>query len=165
MFTVVKASEKDISVISEIARQTWPDTFKNILTLKQIEYMLDMMYSEDSLTKQIRDKNHVFYLAKDESKFIGYVSYELNHPTSYKTKIHKIYILPSVQGKGVGKLLMNKVADIALQNNTTILSLNVNRDNKAINFYEKFGFTKIGREDIDIGNGFFMEDFIMEKKL
>jgi ribosomal protein S18 acetylase RimI-like enzyme len=165
VFTIVKASEKDIPFISEIASQTWPHTFKDILSPKQIEYMLDMMYSLGSLTKQVRDKNHVFYLAKDENKFVGYVSYELNCPTAYKTKIHKIYILPSVQGKGVGKLLMNKVAEIALKNNNTILSLNVNRENKAIDFYEKYGFVKVGKEDIDIGNGFLMEDFIMEKQL
>lgn len=165
MVTVVKASEVDILVISQIAYQTWPSAFKDILSPKQIEYMLNMMYSANSLTRQMREKKNVFYLAKDESKFVGYISYELNYLALPKTKIHKIYILPSVQGKGIGKLLMGKVAEIAMKNNNTILSLNVNRDNKAISFYEKYGFIKVGKEDIDIGNGYLMEDFIMEKSI
>jgi ribosomal protein S18 acetylase RimI-like enzyme len=125
--------------------------------------MLEWMYSIPSLSRQILEKNHVFLLAKIQEEYLGYASYELNYKNSKGTKIHKIYILPAAQGKGVGKALMEKIIDIATQASNHILSLNVNRNNPAVNFYQKIGFQVVGKEDIDIGNGFLMEDFVMEK--
>ena len=162
---VFYATEKDYPVIRKIAYETWPHTFKNILSQEQIKYMLKIMYSQASLSEQVDKKGHKFLLVKDGDDHIGYLSYELNHLGLSKTKIHKIYILPTTQGKGVGKLLMSTVIQIARERDNTMLSLNVNRDNPAIEFYKKIGFKKVGEEDIDIGNGFFMEDAVMEKKL
>ena len=73
--------------------------------------------------------------------------------------------MPQAQGKGIGALMLDKITGIALQNGNTIVQLNVNRYNKAVKFYEKAGFVKTGEEDINIGNGYLMEDYIMEKKL
>ncbi|RQO66396.1 GNAT family N-acetyltransferase [Pedobacter sp. KBW06] len=165
MLHIYNATSSDFPIIQEIAHLTWPDTFGAILSKEQISYMLEMMYSTDSLTEQTSKKGHQFLLVKDETKNLGYASYELNYKGLSKTKIHKIYILPEAQGKGVGKLLMNSITDIARKNQDTILSLNVNRDNAAFDFYKKIGFEKTGEENIDIGDGFLMEDFIMDKKL
>ena len=74
-------------------------------------------------------------------------------------------ILPASQGKGVGAALINSIGEIAIENKNESLLLNVNRYNKAVGFYEKVGFKVVGNEDIDIGDGFLMEDFIMEKVL
>ncbi len=79
--------------------------------------------------------------------------------------MHKIYVLPSMQGKNVGQALISAVESIAREAGMQKLSLNVNRDNKAAGFYERNGFEKTGEEDIDIGDGFFMNDAIMTKKL
>jgi diamine N-acetyltransferase len=73
--------------------------------------------------------------------------------------------MPDNQGKGVGKAFVNAIADIARRNNNDKLLLNVNRYNKAILFYEAIGFTKLREEDIDIGNGYLMEDYIMLKNI
>ncbi|MFN8345288.1 MAG: GNAT family N-acetyltransferase [Spirosomataceae bacterium] len=165
MVEIIVADETHLPEINRIAHETWPATFGAILSEKQINYMLDWMYSLPSLTEQIRDKGHVFLIAKDESGYLGYASYELNCQGLPKTKIHKIYLLPVSQGKGVGAALINRVGKIAVENKNVTLSLNVNRYNKAVGFYEKVGFKVVGNEDIDIGDGFLMEDFIMEKKL
>ena len=162
---IIKADKSHFPVIRDIAMQTWPDTFAKILSKEQISYMLEMMYSIHSLEKQTEQDNHVFLLAEEDGEYFGYLSYELNYKNLSKTKIHKIYILPKSQGKGVGKLLINKVNEIALDAEQQILALNVNRDNKAVDFYKKIGFSIIGTEDIDIGNNFLMEDYIMEKSL
>lgn len=165
MLEILVASESHLPEINRIAHETWPITFGEILSEKQINYMLDWMYSIPSLTNQIQEKGHVFLVAKDESDYLGYASYELNYNGFPKTKIHKIYLLPASQGKGVGAALINSIGEIAVENKNESLLLNVNRYNKAVGFYEKVGFKVIGNEDIDIGDGFLMEDFIMEKGL
>lgn len=96
---------------------------------------------------------------------MGYISYEFNYKGKSWTKIHKIYVLTTTQGKGVGRILIDKVAEMARENNNTELSLNVNRFNRAVGFYKKIGFEIMGSEDIDIGNGFLMEDYILNKQL
>jgi len=160
-----EASVIDIPIIQEIAYKTWPETFGSILSKEQIKFMLEMMYSKDALIEQIEVKNHKFILASVDNAFYGYVSYELNYKNFSKTKIHKLYILPTTQGSGIGKYLINEVSKIALANNNSSLLLNVKRDNKAVGFYKKIGFEIISNEDIDIGNGFLLEDYVMEKKL
>ncbi|MBK7871372.1 MAG: GNAT family N-acetyltransferase [Saprospiraceae bacterium] len=165
MIHIIEASESDLPAVRQIAQYTWPHTFGNILSPAQIDYMLDLMYSIPSLTQQIKEQQHRFLLAKESSDCLGYASYEPHYQGLTKTKIHKLYILPNTQGKGIGKLFIHEISKIAKQNHDTILSLNVNRDNPAIHFYEKLGFIKVGQEDIPIGNGFLMEDFIMEMGL
>lgn len=165
MLEIIVASESHLPEINRIAHETWPTTFGEILSKEQIAYMLDWMYSIPSLESQIKEKGHVFLMAKDADGYLGYASYELNYKGEAKTKIHKIYLLPASQGKGVGAALIGKIGQIALTNNNESLLLNVNRYNKAVGFYEKVGFKVIGNEDIDIGDGFLMQDFIMEKVL
>ena len=165
MVEIIVAEEAHLPEINRIAHETWPTTFGDILSEKQINYMLGWMYSIPSLTHQIQEEGHVFLMAKDESGYLGYASYELNYNGLPKTKIHKIYLLPASQGKGVGAALINRVGKIAVENKNESLLLNVNRYNKAVGFYEKVGLKVVGNEDIDIGDGFLMEDFIMEKVL
>jgi ribosomal protein S18 acetylase RimI-like enzyme len=106
-----------------------------------------------------------FIIAKDETGHLGYASYEINSKKIGLTKIHKIYVLPNAQGKGVGNMLINKITAIALQNKNQTLALNVYRKNPAIEFYQKLGFSIVKEVDIDVGNGFTMNDYEMEKDL
>lgn len=167
MLTITSATEADLPNIQRIAYQTWPSTFAEILLPEQITYMLEMMYSLDSLKRQIDEKNHVFLLAQENSDgpVLGFISYELNYQQQPGTKIHKIYLLPASQGKGVGRLLIEAVANVATAHQNDRLSLNVNRHNKAIQFYERMGFRHVATEVIDIGNGYLMDDYVMEKDL
>lgn len=74
-------------------------------------------------------------------------------------------MLPEAQGKGIGKILIDGISAIAKINDSDVLTLNVNRSNKALGFYEKLGFEIVGEEDIELDHGYLMEDFIMEKRL
>ncbi|RPD38017.1 GNAT family N-acetyltransferase [Chitinophaga barathri] len=165
MLTISIAKPEQTHIIREIAQITWPVTFGHILTKEQLDYMLNMMYSEDALLDQIMNKGHVFLLAQADGEFGGYASYELNYQDKPVSKLHKIYVLPQMQGKSVGKALVNEVAAIAQKAGMEYLSLNVNRQNNAVGFYERYGFVKVGEEDIDIGNGYFMNDAVMQMKL
>ena len=161
---IFQISNSDIFRIKTIAELTWPDTFKDILSNEQIRYMLDWMYSIEVLASQI-DNGHQFYVLTENEKDLGFVGIELNYPNQGKTKIHKIYVLPEFQGKGIGGKLIEKVVQYSKLNKINSLTLNVNRFNKAIDFYLKKGFKITMEENIDIDNGFLMEDYVMEKIL
>ncbi len=164
-FFLRPAGLDDIAAIKNIAFETWPVAYGGIISQAQIVYMLDMMYSLSALTMQIEHKHHCFLLAlahTESQNAIGFASYELNCRQSSKAKLHKLYCLPSEQGQGAGKALVQAVAKIATESAQTALTLNVNKSNKARDFYSNLGFQVVGLEDIDIGNGFLMEDFIME---
>ena len=161
---IFQISNSDIFRIKTIAELTWPDTFKDILSNEQIRYMLDWMYSIEVLASQI-DNGHQFYVLTENEKDLGFVGIELNYPNQGNTKIHKIYVLPEFQGKGIGGKLIEKVVQYSKLNKINSLTLNVNRFNKAIDFYLKKGFKITMEENIDIDNGFLMEDYVMEKIL
>lgn len=152
------------NIIRELSFQIWPSTFCEILSKEQIAYMLELMYSMPSLNAQYL-KGHCFILARINNVPVGFAAYELNYKQTNKTKIHKIYIQTSLHGKGIGRNLLNYIKNVALTNKNTCITLNVNRFNKAILFYEKVGFKIVASEDIDIGNGFLMEDFVMDYDL
>ncbi|UOB19313.1 GNAT family N-acetyltransferase [Abyssalbus ytuae] len=159
---ILIAQKDQLPIIHQLAHIIWPPTFKEILSPQQIDYMLHMMYSPESLLKQLENGHH-FIIAEQDGKYSGYASYEFNYKNELKTKIHKIYVLPETQGQGIGKTLIDYIENESIKKEMGLLTLNVNRYNKAVGFYEKTGFKTTGVEDIDIGNGFLMEDFIMEK--
>ncbi|WP_165042642.1 GNAT family N-acetyltransferase [Dysgonomonas sp. ZJ709] len=160
-----EAKTEHIWIIQSLSSRVWPHTFREILSEQQIAYMMDMMYSDQALENQMKELNHHYLLVEEQGEYLGYVSYELDYKGKPWTKVHKIYVLPSTQGKGVGRLFIEAVGKIAKEYGNLELSLNVNRYNKAVDFYKRMGFEIIGNEDIDIGNGFLMEDFILNKKL
>jgi hypothetical protein len=79
MLHIYNATSSDFPIIQEIAYVTWPHTFRAILSREQISYMIEMMYSTPSLTHQTSKKGHQLLLLKDETKHLGYASYELNY--------------------------------------------------------------------------------------
>lgn len=165
MLEIIEANGSHLPVIQHIAREAWEKTYTEILSREQIEYMFDWMYSVPSMMEQMQDKGHRFLIAENEKGYTGFASFELNYKHTGRTKIHKLYVLPEVHGSGTGRALVDSVADIARAAGDTHLTLNVNRFNKAQGFYRKTGFHIIAEEDIDIGRGYLMEDYIMEKTL
>lgn len=165
MTKISKATSKDIKAIQDIVYTTWPITYGGILSSIQLQYMLDLFYSEEALSTQIEKKEQLFYLISTEDSVLGFCAIEHNHNQEAVTKIHKIYLLPETQGKGIGTFVMEAIRNFALENNTTGLLLNVNRFNSALHFYQKIGFEIIDEVNIEIGNGYLMEDYIMKKSV
>lgn len=162
----LNATKTNIPDIQFIANKTWPITYGNIISNEQLVYMLNLIYSTAALTKAIETKVQDFYIAKDENnKVLGFFSVEHFYGSENKTKLHKIYILPENQGKGIGKLMIDQAVKLAKKNNSESLILNVNRYNSAFQFYEKLGFSIIQTIDLEIGNGYLMEDYVMELKI
>lgn len=165
MITILDAGLNDIKTIQEITNITWPITYGEILSKEQLDYMLRLFYSEEALAKQIENKEQLFYLISDSESIIGFIGIEHNYKNEAITKIHKIYLLPETQGKGIGKKVFDEIQNMALENNSKALLLNVNRFNTALGFYKKIGFEVAEEVNIEIGKGYLMEDYVMEKKL
>lgn len=161
---IKELAKGELKRIEELARATWPDTFKEILTPDQISYMLNWMYNVDTLGQQKED-GHAFYVYNDGELDLGFIGLEPHYKGASKLRIHKIYVLPAAQGKSVGKKLMEFAEERAKELNLDMLNLNVNRYNAAVDFYKYLGFEIVKTEDIDIGDGFFMNDYVMEKRV
>ena len=165
MYNIIHATNNHIEVIQALAHEIWPKAYGAILSEAQLEYMLKLFYSHASLQDQIETRHHTFILIKDENHFVGFASFCPHVENKAIFHLNKIYVLPSEQGKHAGKQMLDYVIEQIKKENGTSLQLNVNRHNKAFHFYEKQGFTILREEDIDIGEGYWMNDWVMERKL
>jgi len=158
-----KATQQDIEVISELAEKIWWPSYRNIISDEQISFMLNDMYSVESLKGQM-DSGIEFILAERENIPIAFAGFSLTDPEAGVYKLHKLYVLPSEQGSGTGKKLINHLSDSAREQGGKILELNVNRGNPASEFYKKAGFNIYLKMDISY-HKFILNDYVMRKKL
>lgn len=176
---ITPAGLNDRTLIRSISERTWPSTYGHIISQEQIDFMLDWMYSDASLEKQM-NTGCEFYIAsikKENEQWdaIGFCSVspddekveeESNNATeksekSRAHKLNKLYILPSAQGTGAGKALLNQAIEVAKAAGSSSIFLQVNKHNNAYSFYLKQGFIKEAEFKFDIGNGFYMDDYVM----
>ena len=168
------ATLTDRALIRSISERTWPSTYGHIISQEQIDFMLDWMYSDASLEKQM-NTGCEFYIASNKKEneqweAVGFCSVspeeEENNSTekvegSKAHKLNKLYVLPSAQGTGAGKALLNKSIEVVKAAGSSSLFLQVNKLNTAYSFYLKHGFIKEAEYKFDIGNGFYMDDYVM----
>jgi GNAT superfamily N-acetyltransferase len=155
-------SEEDLWQVRDLAFQIFPETYQDIVESRQIDYMMDLIYSPEALVFQL-DSGQNFLMVYSEEIPVGYASYtRLNEEGDFK--LNKIYLENRLQGKGLGRWLLNDVISRVKSEGARALQLNVNRHNKARKFYEKMGFSILKEDLIDIGNGYFMDDYVMEMK-
>lgn len=164
MFAIRKATKDDCLLIRQLAERIFPVTYKDILSKEQIDFMMEWMYSVPNLNGQM-DDGHTFLLAYKDDEPVGYVSVEQQEQDLFH--LQKIYVLPRMQGKGCGKFLFTEAVRLikAVHPDSCMMELNVNRDNPAVRFYERMGMNKARKGDFPIGNGFFMNDYIMSKEI
>lgn len=158
---IIKATEKDIFTIQNLARESWTSAYANILEQKQLDYMLDLMYSESTLKTHFANPNYQYYLIKEDEVFLGFIGFEF-HIEPETTKLHRIYFLKEAQGKGLGKKALEFVKTETEISGDKRLTLTVNKNNNAKNFYESQGFKVYDEAIFDIGKGYVMDDYLME---
>jgi ribosomal protein S18 acetylase RimI-like enzyme len=159
--TLKPIAENDIPELQKIALPTWEDTYLPILTKEQVDFMYAEIYSTEGLLKQMRTGQEFFFI-QAEGKTVGFLSVSLIHAEEGRYKLNKIYLLTQNQGSGFGRLALEAAANYVKSLQGKVLELNVNRYNKARDFYERCGFSVIREVDIPIGK-FWMNDFVMEK--
>lgn len=160
MVTVEQATEKDMGLVRLMAEQVFPATYREILTPEQCGYMMEMMYSADSLRRQLAD-GHVYFIGRCDGEPCGYFSVE--RQGEHLFHLQKIYVLPSFQGRHIGGTLFDEAVRYikSIHPGPCTMELNVNRFNKAMRFYEHKGMRKLREGNFPIGNGYYMNDYIM----
>lgn len=158
---IIKAQQKDIATIQALAKKSWNFAYANIITQQQIDYMLDLMYSADTLNQHFENPDYQYYLIQEDEVFLGFIGFEF-HQEPETTKLHRIYFLKEAQGKGLGKKALEFVINKAKNVNDKRVTLTVNKNNSAQKFYESQGFKIYSEAVFDIGNGYVMDDYLME---
>ena len=158
------ASIEDIPAIVKIAYDTWFVTYQDVISQAQIEYMFGEMYTPESIYKQMDFYKHAFLILYQAEMPIGFASYgKLEEPIN-TYKLQKLYLLPSQQNKGFGRMLLNEVEKQVAGLGADHLQLNVNRKNPALSFYEKLGYEIIETVDIPFAE-FWLNDYVLAKKI
>jgi len=157
-----KALLSDIPIIKAIAEKAWRPTYDHILTEQQTIYMLDLMYNSLTLENQIKD-NIAFFMVDLERETVGYFALETINDQI--VKLHKLYLDPMQKQKGLGRKIIQYIKEWTLENQRERIILNVNKNNSAVHFYQKMGFTIIEEMILDIGEGYVMDDYVMQLNL
>ena len=156
---------ESLQIVRDIADEVWPKTFAPILPPEQIPYMMNMMYAPEVMERELREGYRFAALLVD-GKPSGYISWSAcaDHPGT--AKLHKVYLLTSCHGKGFGRMMLDYATETCRAAGFRRLRLNVNKHNeRAIAVYRKNGFETVESVKNDIGGGFFMDDYVMEKPL
>ena len=164
MFQIKQATTTDVPTIRQLAQPIWWHTYTQLLDEDHVAYMFKERYSIEELTNQIQDGSQTYLMLLDDDEPVAFASYGPREETPEVYKLHKLYCLPQTQGKGCGKALLNAVFEQVAAHGIKALELNVHRQNKARNFYEKMGFIIAYEEDIPIG-AYWMNDYVMRKGL
>jgi len=167
--TLTPVTEPDFSLLRELSSTIWRQHYAGIVSAAQIEYMLAGRFSDESLREHIHAADKWLELLRVAGTPVGYCAHELadmqgNERTPVAMKLGQLYVLESHRGMGLGRFMLGHVEHRARAVGSRLIWLQVNKKNsEAIGFYRAMGF-EIAREAVfDIGGGFLMDDYIMDK--
>ena len=142
-----------------VAEEIWREHYIPIIGEKQVEYMLEKFLSADALVEQI-NSGYEYFLFSYDYTFAGFAGIK---EEDGKLFLSKLYVDEEFRGKGIGKHMFQKFVEICKMRNLKGIWLTCNRHNTdTLAVYEHLGFTKVREEVTDIGNGFVMDDYILE---
>jgi GNAT superfamily N-acetyltransferase len=157
------ATEADIPLLRELAERTWRASYADLIEPEQIEYMLARMYAREQIAREMR-AGVIWELALAADETVGFFSVTLEEAT--RVKLDKLYVLPERQGAGIGRALLERVHALAAARGARQIWLQVNRRNaRAIRVYERAGYVVARSAAFEIGRGFVMDDFIMQREI
>lgn len=160
---VQRLAVDDIDAVSALARQVWQATYPALISQAQIDAMLADRYAAARMREQLDDPRHAWWVAREGGAPVGFAHAVLEQSAC---KLDKLYVRPDRQRRGIGAILLHAVEDWAHRLPAQRLWLQVNRGNaQAIRAYEKYGFRIVESRVFDIGNGFVMDDHVMERSL
>lgn len=167
-FEIKRADTADIPTIHAMAQVVFRDTYRTILSPQQLDYMLDWMYSPRNLEDQIICQGHNYFIAWQGETPAGYVSFNEDKSAQDGRRVfhlQKIYVMPAYQGQGLGSALFDHALACIRGIGGQRVELNVNRENPALQFYLHKGMKKARQGDFPIGQGYYMNDYIMSLDL
>ena len=170
MVTVGIATWKDAELIAEMSRQTFYDSFAKDNMKENMDKFMTEQFSKESLMKEVGAERNIFLLAYEAGEPVGYVRMRENNippelGTDKAIEVARIYAVQTAIGKGVGRVLMEKCIDTAREKNHHTIWLGVWEHNqRAIDFYTRWGFEKFADHDFILGNDV-QKDWLMKKKV
>ncbi len=152
----------ELGAVTALARRIWNSHYPGIISQAQIDYMLAVWYQDGALAREMRDRGAVFALIEQEGEALGYLGFE---PQAEDVLfISKLYLLPAFHGRGLGRQALDWLRNEAQARAARRLRLRVNKNNAAaIRAYQRAGFTFVEDVCTDIGSGFVMDDYLMER--
>jgi RimJ/RimL family protein N-acetyltransferase len=156
-------TEADFDDIADLAAAIWRPYYSKMVSMGMIDYMLKARYTHENLRAYLNSSDRWFELLRVDDVLAGYCSYSLT-PNSGEMKLEQLYLLESFRGKGLGRLMIRRVDTVARVKNLQSIILQVNKQNAdSISIYRKAEFQVRESAIFDIGNGYFMDDYIMQK--
>jgi len=155
-------NEKDINMTANLADEIWHEYYRSMLSETQIDYMVNNYQSPHAIAAQI-NRGYQYYTIYKDGMPLGYFAVEKKEGYLF---ISKIYLAKAFRRQGCGKASMNKITDIAKNYGYKDIRLGVHKyNNDSIAAYKKMGFKIIDSIVADIGSGFVMDDYIMQKEI
>ena len=162
VFEPVRNGEQ-IKEMTDLADEIWHEYFVTILSPDQIDYMVEKFQSAGAVKKQIADQGYQYYMLKLSGRLIGYTGI-VEQPQEKRLFLSKLYLEKPFRGRGYASRTFEFLEELCRQKGLSAIWLTVNRFNDhTIRVYEKKGFVKVRTQAADIGNGYLMDDYIMEK--
>ena len=164
-FGLVKISDDEqLNILASVANEVWHEFFPCILSHEQIDYMVEKFQSYDAMKKQM-EEGYEYYFLKDNDEICGYMGIH-EETADKKMFLSKLYLKKEHRGKGYAGQTLKKLFEMSIERKLNMVWLTVNKYNEhTIEVYEHMGFAKARTQVADIGNGFVMDDYIMEKVL
>ena len=150
------SDEGGIEEMSAIATAIVREHYDPILGKEQNDYMLKKFQSAQAIRGQL-EQGYRYYFVGDKAHRLGFMAF---YPRGEAMYLSKLYLYKDERGKGYSRRMIDFVADQARAEGLSAIELNVNRFNGSVDIYEKLGFTRIRSEKIDIGSGYFMDDYV-----
>ncbi|RKX32197.1 MAG: N-acetyltransferase [Verrucomicrobia bacterium] len=163
-YPIRAATRNELPVLAALADRVWRAYYPGIISPGQIEYMLGRGYAIPTLEAEL-ESGVLFPLLFDRQNAVGFGAYGPTG-TPLQAKLHKLYLDTDYHGLGLGQRLLDWIESSAHSNRYTRLVLQVNKNNtRAIAAYQRKGYA-IEREVVDdIGHGYLMDDYVMEKSI
>ncbi len=157
-------TDKELHEVADLATEIWHECFPGIISMEQIEYMVEKFQSYQAMKEQIYGQGYSYLAVRDDGKLCGYIG--IKPEDDERFFLSKLYLCADKRGRGIASSMLNRVFDEARRSGKKSVYLTVNRHNDhAVAVYKKTGFIITRRAVADIGNGFVMDDYIMEYKL
>lgn len=152
-----------INDVCRLAGEIWREYFTSVIGSAQVEYMLKNFQSFSAIKNQIEKEGYKYFIMTSGNDCIGYTSVRSENNAMH---LSKLYIRKDMRGRGISRKAIEFIKNICHQEKLGKIWLNVNKNNTAsIEIYKKLGFEIEKTKITEIGNGFVMDDYIMELPL
>lgn len=156
-------SEAQLATAATLAHEIWYEYYVPLIGRAQVDYMVARFQSVPAMAQQMRE-GYEYFLVERGGRSIGYCAVQ-PRPAEQSLFLSKLYLLAAERGAGTGRRCMEFIEQLARQRGLKLLWLTVNKGNPAVNAYKRLGFRVAADLVMDIGDGFVMDDFRMEKPL